>query len=310
MSTKLDRLAIWLLNLLKDGKKRTRAQMEEIWDNPDEGDGRGLSIYRLKARIAIIEQSLGIKIVRDGIRRDHIYYINAEDCRKLDSSIGKIAVLNTLAVEPILLDYQDILHRIMIDNIPSGEKYLTDIMRAMRQNYVCEIEYQGFGAEKQTVIMDPHFLRETERRWYSVALNEQKGEFRNYCLDRILSFKRLDRTFKMQISSVEEYFRYSFGAYGDLKEKDAEEIVLKAIDKEVKYMVNCRWHHSQKMIEEGAGYALFSFFLVPTYDFINEILRHTRTVEVISPQSLRREIADAIKEKFYVYHDKDGNYIP
>lgn len=314
MSTKLDRLAIWLLNEFKDGVKRTRAKLEEDRNNTIMGVESGLSWDKLNARKKLIADCLGITFHDERHQGGKFYYyLHEEDCRKIDKVVGKVAVLNALAVEPILLDYQEILHRIMVDNIPSASKYLLDFFKAMKKNYVCEITYKDYDGKQQVAVIRPYFLRQTASRWYCVGYNEIKGGFRNYCLDRICEFERTNRTFKMKPGlTVEEFFKYSIGAFGGMTIDDAEEIEIKAFGKEVKYMSDCPWHHSQTLVgkNEEQKSAVFRFFLAPTYDFINKILEHSRTLVVVQPQSIRRTVAEAVKKIYFMYFDKGGNYIP
>ena len=46
----------------------------------------------------------------------------------------------------------------------------------------------------------------------------------------------------------------------------------------------------QKLIEETPEYGIFEYYLVPTYDFRQELLSHGPDVEVLEPKELRDEI--------------------
>lgn len=60
-------------------------------------------------------------------------------------------------------------------------------------------------------------------------------------------------------------------------------------------------HHSQNELETKDGHTDFSLQLVPTFDFIQELLLHREQLKVISPQSLRDEIASIISKR--VFHN-------
>ena len=50
-------------------------------------------------------------------------------------------------------------------------------------------------------------------------------------------------------------------------------------------------HHSQKVVEQTKEYTIFSYFLRITFDFRQELLTMGDCVEVMEPQSLRKEMA-------------------
>ena len=50
-------------------------------------------------------------------------------------------------------------------------------------------------------------------------------------------------------------------------------------------------HHSQKVVEQTKEYTIFSYFLRLTFDFRQELLTMGDCVEVMEPQSLRKEMA-------------------
>ncbi|MDY5566888.1 MAG: WYL domain-containing protein, partial [Candidatus Cryptobacteroides sp.] len=49
------------------------------------------------------------------------------------------------------------------------------------------------------------------------------------------------------------------------------------------------------------GWPAFTYHLAPTYDFKQELLSHGAFVEVLSPESLRKEMADAAAEMGRLY---------
>ena len=62
------------------------------------------------------------------------------------------------------------------------------------------------------------------------------------------------------------------------------------------YLRSLSIHHSQNELETKDGHTDFSLQLVPTFDFIQELLLHREQLKVISPQSLRDEIASIISK--------------
>jgi predicted DNA-binding transcriptional regulator YafY len=54
-------------------------------------------------------------------------------------------------------------------------------------------------------------------------------------------------------------------------------------------------------VEKHSDYSVFEVTLMPTYDFIQQILTMSSEVEVISPEHVRKEVIRWIKEMASVY---------
>ena len=65
-------------------------------------------------------------------------------------------------------------------------------------------------------------------------------------------------------------------------------------------------HESQKEIEMNDDYSIFTYYLRPTYDFIQELLRNGADMEVLEPQSLRDEVSNIVQRvnNYYTKHTK------
>ena len=60
------------------------------------------------------------------------------------------------------------------------------------------------------------------------------------------------------------------------------------------YLRSLPIHHSQKELETKDGHTDFSLRLVPTFDFIQELLLHRDQLEVLTPESLREKVAEIV----------------
>lgn len=74
-----------------------------------------------------------------------------------------------------------------------------------------------------------------------------------------------------------------------------EKVVLKASENRQNFLRSLPLHHSQQEIESGEDYAVFEYYIVPTYDFEQELLSCANTIEVLEPQWLREEMKNKIK---------------
>ena len=100
--------------------------------------------------------------------------------------------------------------------------------------------------------------------------------------------------------NAQEYFSQNFGIIAD---KDIKPCFIEiwADSTQAKYFKSLPLHHSQKVKEEDDDGTTFQYFLAPTYDFKQEILRYGSGVKVISPAKLVEEIKAEIDNMAQLY---------
>ena len=102
--------------------------------------------------------------------------------------------------------------------------------------------------------------------------------------------------------SPQDYFRDVFGIIAGVDRK-VENIVIRTYAELPGYLRSLPIHHSQKELESKDGHTDFSLRLIPTFDFIQELLLHRDQLEVIEPQPLRDEISNLISKTLKLYGD-------
>ena len=60
---------------------------------------------------------------------------------------------------------------------------------------------------------------------------------------------------------------------------------------QTKYFRSLPLHRSQEEVETHEDYSVFSYFLTTDYDFKQDLLSFVKEVEVLEPQSLRKDIS-------------------
>ncbi|MBQ1719216.1 MAG: WYL domain-containing protein, partial [Bacteroidales bacterium] len=60
-------------------------------------------------------------------------------------------------------------------------------------------------------------------------------------------------------------------------------------------------HSSQKETETKEEYSIFSYYMVPSFDFLMELLSMEDMVEVLAPESFRKEIKKQINLMYKLY---------
>ena len=112
--------------------------------------------------------------------------------------------------------------------------------------------------------------------------------------------ERTEQTYEIpEEFNVEDYFRYSYGVTG--VNREPELLKLKVAASQVKYFRTLPLHHTQTEDETTDKYSVFTCYIVPTYELRQEILSHGSDVEVVSPVSLREDIAEEVKKMKKMY---------
>ena len=240
-------------------------------------------------RQAILD-TFGIEIKCD---RSMGYYIaNEEDLE--DDGIRQW-MLSSLSLNNLMNESRDMRDRILFEEIPSSQRWLTAIVNAIKDQKTIEMTYQSFNrTEPNSFEAHPWCLKLFKQRWYLLAKSEAYTEPRIYGLDRIRAVKETKNPLKVPKKfKADEFFSHFFGIIVD--ERKPETIRLKVDADQVKYYKSLPLHSSQKEIESTGEYTIFQYQLVPTFDFIQEILSKGRSVEVLAPESFRDEIHAEIK---------------
>jgi predicted DNA-binding transcriptional regulator YafY len=95
--------------------------------------------------------------------------------------------------------------------------------------------------------------------------------------------------------NAEEYFSQFYGIItGD--GNVAQIIKLKVRTDQAFYFRSLPLHHSQEEIETTDEYAVFKYYVVPSADFVQEILAHGDSVVVMEPLGLRDQIKTIVKK--------------
>lgn len=288
---------IWLVDTIYRANGITFEEINDRWVRSSMSDGIDLPLKTFHNHRRAIEDMFDINIVCDK-KNGYRYYIeNADD---MEGGGVRSWLLNTFAVNNLINESHHLKRRIVFEDIPSGQKYLTPAIEAMRDGCTLEMTYKSFWRqEKYSTEVEPYFVKVFRQRWYMIARNIYNGALRIYALDRIQGLKQTERTFVMPTDfSPEEYF---WNCFGVIRRDDTppETIDLKVYGTQKEYFRTLPLHHSQREIENEGGeeYTVFRYWLSPTYDFVQEILSHGYEVEVLSPGHLRdriREIAEII----------------
>ena len=289
---------VWLVETIYNAGRITYDDINKKWQQED-FDGKELPLRTFhKWRIAVEEMfGLNIECERKG---GYHYYIGNPD--EIENRGLRSWLLSTISVSNLLLDSQQLKSRILLEEVPSGVKYLSLIIDAMKTSNVVQIEYQSFWRkESSTLILKPYCVRLFKQRWYLLAYNSDYNELRTYSLDRIQDFKKLADTFTIPDSfNAQEYFENYYGII--VKRGEVEDIKLRASKEQANYLRSLKLHYSQQEVETHEDYSIFTYRLCPELDFIIEIMSMGERVEVLEPKQLRNQIAESAEQLSRLYN--------
>ena len=293
---------VWLVDLIYRRSKITFEEINECWQRSLLNlDGEDIPLRTFHNHRIAIEQMFDINIECDK-RNEYKYYIeNTED---IERGGMRTWLLNTFAVNNLINESQKLKQRILFEHIPSGQKYLTPIIEAMRDGLTIEMAYQSFWrSETTTFEVHPYCVKVFKQRWYLIAYSPYIERIFIYGLDRIKNIVIMDNRFHIpEDFDGKTFFADCFGIIvGD--NTNVEKVLIKVRKKQDSFIKALPLHHSQKEEDSKPDYTIFSYFIRPTYDFRQELLSHGADVEVLAPKWFRNEIAEIITEQNAVYQN-------
>ncbi|MGM9768041.1 MAG: helix-turn-helix transcriptional regulator [Candidatus Cryptobacteroides sp.] len=215
-------------------------------------------------------------------------------------------MVNTFTVKSLLeLSRERLSGRVSVENIPSGQIYLADIMSAMLDNVKVVISYKKYSsAVQETLTVSPFALKEDMKRWYLIGFAEERKALRVYGLDRICSLRVTEDRFRLPAGfDVDDLFYDSYGVYihnGD----PAVEVVLECATDQAGFFRDLPLHPSQK-ISVGEDRAVISFRAVPNTRMIMDLCSFGSKIRILSPAVVRDAVIGEFRKALEKYEDYD-----
>ncbi len=310
MVSELIQKYIWLIQtiLRRSNKGISIDEIQRAWKN------RWTTTYSRKSFInhkKAICEIFDIEIQCN--RRNNKYYI--ADADNVSNEQKESAwLINSFTIGSLLsMSKEKLKGRIAIENIPSGQKYLTSIMDAMLENYCLLIDYQKYTSTNiESLNVRPYALKEFEKRWYLLAFCEERNDMRIYSLDRIMNISVLEKQFNIEKDfDIESYFKDSFGIY-QLEKDKVIDIYIATTELEAKYLRDLPLHNSQREIldiddnlkQKMSGLTnVFHLHLAPNENFKMELCKHCNKIKVLEPEELAEDIKNRISETLKLYNN-------
>ena len=295
---------VWVIETIYRARKISFKDLNEKWLRDDISRGVELPKRTFDNWRYAIWDMFGFNITNENHGEYRYYIANEKD---ISQNGLRSWLYNTFCVSNALANSQSIKDRIILEYVPSGQNYLHPIIEAMKENRVLNITYHSYWKDEENNFdVQPFCVKLFRQRWYLVARSTYSYYYeqgpRIYALDRINDLHTTSETLEMPKDwSAEEYFDGCYGIIADQR-KESQNVKLKVSAGQANYIRDLKLHDSQEEIEKNEEYSIFTYHLRPSYDFIQELLWHAADMEVLEPQSLRKDIANIIEHLHNKYN--------
>lgn len=296
---------IWLVDtIMRAGDKGlTLEQIGNRWNADDEMHDEGVfakrSFHRHRNEI---KDLFGIEIESYGNGHEFRYRI-ADDG---GNDYFRRWMMNSIAVNRIVTDSQEMAPYVALESY--HDTSLSTLLQAMKEHRMVSFTYNPYWAEKPLLYFNfkAHALKMFERRWYLIGCYGSSKEQRIFALDRISDCELQEDTYRRDPKfSLEGMFDGVYGITID-EELPVESIWLKVDPYHAHYLRSLPLHKSQNEIGERDGYPVFSLRVQPSTDLRSKLLSMGSKVEVMKPESLRKEMKEEIKAMLTKYPEDDA----
>ena len=279
---------VWLIDQIDKREGVTLKEIGEAWiQNEKLSQGKPLSRDSFNKERKAIKKYFGLDIYCE----KYHYYIKPID----PPSASMLALMNKLAMDNLLDEFAGLKGRIVYEpdlrpvkgRIKEEEKLRT-IAEAMSRNRKIIINYKPFGKEAEERVVQPYCVKMHQQRMYLHGRAENPGRRRTYCMDeRMISVRMTEEKFQLPKGfDAEEYFRNAFGIVPYTEEIKPQTVRLRATPTLAGYLKGVKLHPSQEILEETEDHTVFAYYLAPTIDFLEEILRRRGDLQVLEPLEL------------------------
>ena len=312
---------VWLIEQFRHYGRLTYEEINDHWHKSglSYGDNDDLALRTFHNHRKAIFDIFEVEIACD-TKGGYKYFINNPE--ELENDNLRIWLIDSYTAMNQIQADRKLKGRIIFENVPSGHKWLNVITDAIRNNQVLHITHHGFGKpEPCSFDIEPYYLKVVKRRWYVLARspyyselnrkkNSEKGGNRPenvymvYALDRILDCYPTETTFHMREDfDINEYFRGCCG----IIHSDAEpvKVIIKAYYGGPDYLRTLPLHESQRELtdrkDDEASY--FELEVCPTYDLYQSLLAQADQIEVVEPESVRKQMRNFAKNLMSYYKE-------
>ncbi len=229
-------------------------------------------------------------------RKDKTYTIDEEEIE--DQSVTRM--IDAFSIHHALKEGNKLSPSVFLEKRKSlGTEHIYGIIHAIQNGVVLKFTHEKHWIDEITQReVKPIAIKESQQRWYLVALDKKNDRVKTFGLDRISNLKITDTKFKPVAYNVEKEFQHAFGVE---TYEAAEKVILEFSKQQGNYIKTFPFHESQRIVEETKDTVILEIFIHTTNDIKMELLKYGNDVKVLSPISLQNEIKNRISEMYNLY---------
>ena len=229
-------------------------------------------------------------------RKDKTYAIDEEEIE--DQSVTRM--IDVFSIHHALQEGNKLSPSVFLEKRKSlGTEHIYGIIHAIQNLYLLQFTHQkhweDFSTQRE---VKPIAIKESQQRWYLVALDKKNETVKTFGLDRISNLTITDTKFKPVAYNVETEFQHAFGVE---TYEAAKKVILEFSKQQGNYIKTFPLHKSQRIVKETEDAVSIEIFIHTTNDIKMELLKYGSNVKVIAPISLQNDIKNRISEMSNLY---------
>lgn len=257
-----------------------------------------ISIRTFQRDLKDIYEQFDIEIINER-KGDKRYFIKdrGEDLQRSQRLLDSYQTINAIKASQEFHQYVFLETR-----KPKGLEHFYGLLYAIKSKLILKFNHYKYWDDTLTERkVHPLALKESQGRWYLLAIDTKDAAFKTFGLDRMDEIEITKTKFK-------EKYDYAFNTmfsncFGILNVDDAkpQTVQLAFTYQQGQYVKNYPLHHSQKIVKENTKQIIVELSIAITYDFIMEVLHFGDEVKVLQPLSLVKEIvkiSEAVVKKY------------
>ena len=185
---------VWVINTIRNRRKISFKDLNALWvRDTDISCGVDLPKRTFNNWRYEIWDLFHINIENEK-HGEYRYFIENENA--LNSDKVSSWLYDCFSVSNALINSKSIQHRILLEEIPSGQQFLQPIIDAMKENRTMYMVYQLYWKDEEIDMeVEPYCVKLFRRRWYMIGQPNYSDHPHIYSLDRIVQLERTDTTF-------------------------------------------------------------------------------------------------------------------
>ena len=221
--------------------------------------------------------------------RTLVQFRNVPMFSQFGQAIGKIDDRLRMAPD---LDTAQLDSIVQFESAPAtrGSEHLQPLLQAIKGDVV-SLSYRKFKSEgAEALLVHPYLLKEYRNRWYVIAWNPDRSDYRTYGLDRMESVEEQDDGFALRRDfDADHFFKHSFGIS---KSTEApQDVRVRCNQLEYEYLAKSQpVHPSQQLIRIDEDVYELQLHVLVTFELVHFLLGFGAAIEVIAPESLHQRM--------------------